>query len=231
VIHSYWIPKLNGKRDAVPGRVHTLRLEADNPGMFAGQCTEFCGLSHANMRQEAVALYPADFETWKANQLADYETPEPGTPLADAEQAFVANCAYCHQVNGLTTTNAEQVVTPVLANPDEYIVSGAAPNLTNLMTRTRFAGSSFDLLTPECRGDPFEIPPEEFGAFYLRGVTPECLNQVELREWLRNAPGKKPMYVGDDAKAESDGKIRGMPNLNLSEDQIDALISYLLERK
>jgi cytochrome c oxidase subunit 2 len=231
VIHSYWIPKLNGKRDAVPGRVHTLRLEADNPGMFAGQCTEFCGLSHANMRQEAVALYPADFETWKANQLADYEKPEADTPLADAEQAFIANCAYCHQVNGLTTTNAEQVVTPVLANPDEYLVSGAAPNLTNLMTRTRFAGSSYDLLTPECRRDPFEIAPEEFGEYYLRGVTPECLNQVELREWLRNAPGKKPMYVGDDAKAESDGKIRGMPNLNLSEDQIDALITYLLERK
>src|SRR5688500_19345929 len=50
VIHSYWIPKLNGKRDTVPGRVHTLRMEADAPGIFAGQCTEFCGLSHANMR-------------------------------------------------------------------------------------------------------------------------------------------------------------------------------------
>lgn len=47
VIHSYWIPALNGKRDAVPGRIHTLRLEADEPGIYAGQCTEFCGLSHA----------------------------------------------------------------------------------------------------------------------------------------------------------------------------------------
>ena len=55
VIHSYWIPALNGKRDAVPGRVHTNRIEADEPGIYAGQCTEFCGLSHANMRMEAVA--------------------------------------------------------------------------------------------------------------------------------------------------------------------------------
>ena len=55
VIHSWWIPRLNGKRDMVPGRVHTVRLEADEPGIYAGQCTEFCGLSHANMRMEVVA--------------------------------------------------------------------------------------------------------------------------------------------------------------------------------
>jgi cytochrome c oxidase subunit 2 len=231
VIHSYWIPRLNGKRDTVPGRVHTLRLEANVPGLYAGQCTEFCGLSHANMRQEAAALTAADFETWKANQLEEYQRPEAGTDLAAAEQAFIANCSYCHQVNGLSTTNAEGETTPVLANPDEYIVAGAAPNLTNLMTRTRFAGSSFDLLTPECRQDPFEIPPDEFGAYYLRGVTPECLNQVALRAWLRNAPAMKPMYVEADASPGADGRIRGMPNLNLSEDQIDSLIAYLLERK
>jgi cytochrome c oxidase subunit 2 len=72
VIHSYWIPSLNGKKDAVPGRVHTLRMQADEPGIFAGQCTEFCGLSHANMKMEAVALYPDDFATWVANQLEPY---------------------------------------------------------------------------------------------------------------------------------------------------------------
>jgi cytochrome c oxidase subunit 2 len=231
VIHSYWIPSLNGKRDTVPGRVHTLRIEADQPGIYAGQCTEFCGLSHANMRQEAVALFAADFETWKANQLEEYHKPEAGTALAAAEQAFIANCSYCHQVNGLSTTSPDGVTTPVLANPDEFVVAGAAPNLTNLMTRNTFAGASFDLLTPECRDRVWNAAPEAFGALYLQGVTPECLNLVDLREWLRNAPGKKPMYVGDEAKAEYGGKIRGMPNLNLSEDQIDTLISYLLERK
>ncbi|MFK8025137.1 MAG: cytochrome c oxidase subunit II, partial [Ilumatobacter sp.] len=101
VIHSFWIPKLNGKRDMVPGRVHTLRMQANEPGIYAGQCAEFCGLSHANMRMEVVALDDADFETWKANQLEEYTPPEAGTLAADGEQTFIANCSRCHQVDGL----------------------------------------------------------------------------------------------------------------------------------
>ena len=75
VIHSYWIPALNGKKDAVPGRIHLLRLEADKPGIYAGQCTEFCGLSHANMRMEAVALSKEDFAKWVAGQQKPYTAP------------------------------------------------------------------------------------------------------------------------------------------------------------
>ena len=231
VIHSFWIPKLNGKKDTVPGRVHTLRMQADEPGIYAGQCTEFCGLSHANMKMEAVALNATDFETWKANQLAAYVAPEPDTLAATGEATFTANCAYCHQVNGLATTNAEGVSTPVLANPDEFVVSGAVPNLTNLMTRNTFAGATWDLLTPECRDRVWNASPEDFGALYLQGVTPECLNLVDLREWIRNAPAKKPMYASDAEKAESGGKVRGMPALGLTETQIDEIIAYLLERK
>src|SRR5690606_6550394 len=62
VIHSFWVPKLNGKRDVVPGRMHAWRMEASRPGIFAGQCAEFCGLSHANMRMEVVALNPDHFQ-------------------------------------------------------------------------------------------------------------------------------------------------------------------------
>ena len=231
VIHSYWIPALNGKKDMVPGRVHTLRMQANQPGIYAGQCTEFCGLSHANMKMEAVALDPADFETWKANELEAYTAPEPGTLAAIGEGVYTANCAYCHQVNGLTTTGPDGTKTPVLANPDQFVVSGAAPNLTNLMGRNTFAGATWDLLTPECRERVWNAPPEEFGALYLEGVTAECLNEVDLREWLRNAPAKKAMYADDAAKAELGGKVRGMPALGLSEVQIDQIIAYLLERK
>ena len=230
VIHSYWIPRLNGKRDAVPGRVQTLRMEADQPGIYAGQCTEFCGLSHANMKMEAVGLYAADFQTWVANQLQDYTAPPAGTDAASGETLFQANCAYCHQVNGLYTTSPDGTVTPVIANPDQYIVSGAAPNLTNLMTRNTFAGATWDLLTPACRERVWKAKPEDFGALYLKGVTPDCLNEVDLREWLRNAPGKKPMFSSDAQKALSGGKVRGMPNLHLTEDQIDLIVAYLLER-
>lgn len=230
VIHSYWIPALNGKKDAVPGRVHTLRMEADQPGIYAGQCTEFCGLSHANMKMEAVALYPDDFATWVANQLEPYQKPEEGSLAATGEATFTANCAYCHQVNGLSTTAPDGTVTPVLANPDQFIVSGAAPNLTHLMTRNTFAGATWDLLTDECRDKVWNASPEEFGALYLQGVTPECLNEVDLREWIRNAPDKKPMYSGENQKADNGGLYRGMPALGLNETQIDQIIAYLLER-
>jgi cytochrome c oxidase subunit 2 len=231
VIHSFWIPRLNGKKDMVPGRVHTLRMQADQPGIYAGQCTEFCGLSHANMKMEAVALSAADFETWKANELKDYVRPEEGSLAAKGEATFTANCAYCHQVNGLSTLNPDGSSTPVLANPDQFVVSGAAPNLTHLMARNTFAGATWDLLTPACRDEVWNAKPDEFGALYLNGVTDECLNQVDLREWLRNAPAKKPMYASESQKAANGGKVRGMPALGLSETQIDEIIAYLLTRK
>jgi cytochrome c oxidase subunit II len=230
VIHSFWIPALNGKKDTVPGRVHTLRMQANEPGIYAGQCTEFCGLSHANMKMEAVALDAADFQTWVANQLEPYVAPEAGSAAALGEAAFTANCAYCHQVNGLSSTAPDGTVTPVLANPDQFVVSGAAPNLTHLMTRNTFAGATWDLLTDECRDRVWNASPEEFGALYLQGVTAECLNEVDLREWIRNAPAKKPMYASDAQKANSGGKVRGMPALGLNETQIDQIIAYLLER-
>jgi cytochrome c oxidase subunit II len=234
VIHSYWIPRLNGKKDAVPGRVHTLRMQADEPGIYSGQCTEFCGLSHARMRMEAVGLYPADFRTWIDNQLSEYEAPTDELAVA-GEGTFISQCATCHQVNGLATTSTDDagntVVTPVLANPDLYVVSGAAPNLSNLMTRNTFAGATWDLLSEDCRDRVWNASPEEFGALYLAGVSPECLNQEELREWLRNAPAKKPMFADPENLESTGGKYRGMPNLNLTEDQIDQLVAYLLERK
>ena len=227
VIHSFWIPKLNGKRDMVPGRVHTLRMEASRPGIFAGQCAEFCGLSHANMRMEVVALEPAAFEEWKTNQLEAYESPTDEQALA-GESSFITNCSRCHQIDGLENNDG----TPVVARPDLQVWSGAAPNLTNLMTRNTFAGASWDLLSePECRERVWEADPDEFSALYLEGVTDDCLNEVDLREWLRNAPAKKPMYADPEKLEETDGLVRGMPYLALSEDQIDDLIAYLLERK
>lgn len=235
VIHSYWIPRLNGKKDAVPGRVHSLRMHADDPGIYSGQCTEFCGLSHARMRMEVVALNQADFDTWVARHTADYVPPAAGTLAATGEATYIAQCSRCHQVDGLTETgtdaNGNPVTRPVLANPDLYIVSGAAPNLTHLMSRNTFAGATWDLLTDECRDRVWNASPEEFGARYLEGVTADCLNEFELREWLRNAPAKKPMYADPNNLASTGGKYRGMPALGLTDNQIDELIAYLLERK
>jgi cytochrome c oxidase subunit II len=227
VIHSFWVPKLNGKRDMVPGRVHTWNFHANQPGIYAGQCAEFCGLSHANMRMEIVALDDADFQAWIDNQLEPYQPPEAGTLAATGEATFIAQCARCHQVDGLTDADGELVI----SQPENFVWSGAAPNLTNLMTRNTFAGATWDLITPQCRDDVWEADPSEFGDLYLAGVDRACLNEIDLKEWLRNAPAKKPMYADPEQLDETDGKVRGMPNLALSEDQINELVAYLLERK
>ncbi|HEY5663359.1 MAG TPA: cytochrome c oxidase subunit II [Ilumatobacter sp.] len=227
VIHSFWVPKLNGKRDMVPGRVHTWNFHASQPGIYAGQCAEFCGLSHANMRMEIVALDAADFQAWIDNQLEPYQSPAAGTLAAAGEATFVSQCSRCHQVDGLTDADGDLVVSA----PEQFVWSGAAPNLTNLMTRNTFAGGTWDLVTPDCRDDVWEATPSEFGAKYLAGVSDDCLNEIDLKDWLRNAPGKKPMYADPEKLDDTDGKTRGMPYLALSEDQINELVAYLLERK
>ncbi len=227
VIHSFWVPRLNGKRDMVPGRVHTWNFNASQPGIYAGQCAEFCGLSHANMRMEIVALDDADFQTWIDNQLEPYQSPEEGTLAATGEQTFISQCSRCHQVDGLTDADGALVVSA----PEQFVWSGAAPNLTNLMTRNTFAGATWDLLTQTCRDDVWEASPEEFGDRYLAGVTEDCFNEIDMKEWLRNAPAKKPMYADAELLEETDGLVRGMPYLALSEDQINELVAYLLERK
>jgi len=227
VIHSYWIPKLNGKKDAVPGRVHTLRLEADQPGIYAGQCTEFCGLSHANMRMEAVALSKDDFAAWVARQQQPQPMLTGDSPEALGQGVFIAQCSRCHQVDGLTRADG----TPIIAAPDENVWAGAAPNMTHFASRNTFAGATWDLLDDECRADVWESDPASFGAKYLAGVTSECLAQSDLRAWLRNAPGKKPMYSDPAKLDETGGLYRGMPYLGLNEDDIDSLIAYLVTLK
>lgn len=68
VIHAFWVPRLGGKIDAIPGRKNTLRLQADKAGRFGGLCAEYCGREHAFMKFEVIAHNPADFDTWITEQ-------------------------------------------------------------------------------------------------------------------------------------------------------------------
>ncbi len=77
VIHGFWVPRLGGKLDAIPGRVNVLRLEADEPGVYAGQCAEFCGLHHATMKFTVTAHTPEDFERWRKSQDSKPQLGEP----------------------------------------------------------------------------------------------------------------------------------------------------------
>ncbi|WFP75443.1 cytochrome c oxidase subunit II [Mesorhizobium sp. WSM4906] len=70
VIHSFWIPSLAGKLDLIPGKSNELRIEADKPGIYRGQCAEFCGQQHAHMAIFVVAMEPHEFERWRTGQAA-----------------------------------------------------------------------------------------------------------------------------------------------------------------
>jgi cytochrome c oxidase subunit II len=216
VIHSFWIPRLNGKRDAVPGRVQPLNMEADQPGEFWGQCAEFCGLSHANMRMRVVALDADDWARWVENQ--HQPAAESDGEMAEAgKELFVGLCATCHQVNGLTNAEGE----PLVPNASNQVVPGVVPNLTHLMSRTTFAGGTFDLKLPECTNDP------AYDEEYVTGTADNCLNQAQLEEWLRDPPAMKPMFADPENLESTGGLYRGMPDLGLSEDQINELVAYL----
>ena len=214
VIHSFWIPRLNGKRDAVPGRTHPWVIEANETGRYMGQCTEFCGLSHAYMRMYAVVLEPAEWEEWVRVQLTDAAPLEPGEPGYEGQEVFLANCANCHVVNGVTDVDLDDQPDGM----DDYaggntitsaLVAGAAPNLTHLAGRTTFAGSIFDLY----EGRAERIP-------YLDVAERGNLNRGDLEAWIRNAPERK----ANDA----DG-ARGMTAFpGLTEGDIDALVEYLM---
>jgi cytochrome c oxidase subunit 2 len=198
VIHSFWIPKLNGKRDAVPGREHPLLLESDEPGVFHGQCTEFCGLSHGFMRMRVVALEPGAYADWEEGQLLGARNPTDELAL-EGQRIFRDTCSQCHRVRGPG------------GNEDRFdgaaLVAGAAPDLTHFASRGAFAGAIFPLWE-DVDGNG-EVDPDEIG---------KALNVADLEAWLRDPPAQKAM-------APDDG--RGMPDLQLTEEQIDALVAYL----
>lgn len=96
VIHSFWVPQLGAKLDMIPGRRNLLRLQADAPGIYRGQCTEFCGAAHALMAFEVIAVSETAFATWRAAQA------QPALAEASRGRAVFASvgCGACHSVRG-----------------------------------------------------------------------------------------------------------------------------------
>jgi cytochrome c oxidase subunit II len=102
VIHSFWAPRLGGKRDVVPGRLNQITLTPDTPGEYWGQCAEFCGASHANMRMRVIVLPPEEFERWAARQRAPAR--EPSGPAADGRAIYVRSaCVGCHTIRSVSS--------------------------------------------------------------------------------------------------------------------------------
>lgn len=107
VIHSFWVPQLQGKTDQIPGRVNQTWLETDTPGRYRGECLQFCGLQHANMVFYIVAEPPSQFDAWEALQVQPAAAPTTIQEAAGAGVFLTQSCAGCHTVRG--TTAAGQV--------------------------------------------------------------------------------------------------------------------------
>ncbi|WP_375754875.1 cytochrome c oxidase subunit II [Corallococcus exercitus] len=124
VIHSFWVPELTNKRDLIPGQQNTLELQADRPGVFKGQCYEFCGLQHAKMGFVVVAEAPEQFEAWREQQLKPALPPT--DPVAQrGQQVFLQGpCALCHAISG---TDA---------------AASTGPNLTHVASRSTLAAGT-----------------------------------------------------------------------------------------
>lgn len=122
VIHSFWVPNLAGKLDMIPGQKNRLSLQADKPGIYRGQCAEYCGLQHALMALVVVALPPAEFDDW----LAAKKRPVPEPANAQVEQGrrvfFAAACDNCHAVRG---TKAAGRIGPDLTHIGSRVTLGA----------------------------------------------------------------------------------------------------------
>ena len=143
VIHSFWIPALAGKRDVVPGHLNHFQLIADNnlatdghPAEFYGQCAEYCGLSHADMRNRTFVDTMHDFKAWYQSQLQPW-TPAQLSTFNKLTSAY--SCTTCHYIQGEDAGTDKQVQ----AGKQEPINRG--PNLTHLADRTSFGGATFTL--------------------------------------------------------------------------------------
>jgi cytochrome c oxidase subunit II len=125
VIHSFWVPALSGKTDMIPGQVNTIWLQADRPGAYRGQCTEYCGQQHAHMAFTVVADDQPAFETWRAAQVEGKAPADSDPqPIADGRQVFQTHCGACHTVRGTSAGGR------------------VGPDLTHVMSRATLAAGT-----------------------------------------------------------------------------------------
>ena len=134
VIHSFWVPQLGGKMDAVPGQTNVTWLQADRAGRYRGQCGEYCGLQHAHMALFVEAESPEEFANWLAHQRSDATPSANGAQAASGEHLFDEKCAGCHAVRG---TAAKGMLAPDLTHlmTRETIAAGVLPNTEETLRR------------------------------------------------------------------------------------------------
>ncbi len=124
VIHSFFVPRLHGKVDLIPGQINRIRIQADQAGVYRGQCAEYCGAQHAHMMLLVVADPPAQYEAWLARQILDAEAPATDQQQRGQQLFLSKACVLCHTIRG-TLANAK-----------------VGPDLTHLASRQGLASNS-----------------------------------------------------------------------------------------
>jgi cytochrome c oxidase subunit 2 len=168
VIHSFWIPALHGKRDLIPGNPSAIWLQADQPGVFEGQCAEFCGFQHAHMRLVLVAEPEEKFQQWLEAQRQPSRAPENSMAQRGQEIFMSGPCALCHSIRG---TDANGQVAPDLTHLAGRlkIAAGTLPN-----TPGHLAGWIVDSqhIKPGNAMPPTSLSADDLQALlaYLRGL-------------------------------------------------------------
>lgn len=220
VIHSFWLPKVAGKVDLMPGRKNHMWIQANEVGHYYGQCAEFCGDSHAYMLFRCEVVEPAAFDAWVKAQKAPAVEPAPGSKAAKGKELFAAKtCAMCHNVGG------------------QFGAGVFGPDLTHVASRKSLAGAWLDnrdlkaqrALEKQTKNTESSVP-----------VDPVTL-KANLIKWI----GSSGTSHGLDGQVSKDVKpgnrmhyyaMFGVAGLNVTKQQftaeeLDCLAEYILTLK
>jgi len=160
VIHSFWPPTVSQKRDLIPGKDNSLWLQADTPGVYRGQCAEYCGQQHAKMAFLVIAQRPDSFASWLAAQRDTALTPTTQPAIRGQEVFLASSCVMCHAIAG---TPAGSRIGPDLTHlaSRRTIAAGTLPN-----TRGNLAGWIVNpqSIKPGTRMPPNQLKPADLQA-------------------------------------------------------------------
>jgi cytochrome c oxidase subunit 2 len=161
VIHSFWVPNLHGKKDLIPGRTSTMSFRADQPGVYRGQCAEFCGHQHAKMAFLVIAHEPSEYERWAEAQRQPAKEPASELQKRGQEVFLSSPCIMCHTIEG---TLAQAKVAPDLTHlaSRSTIAAGTLPN-----TRGHLGGW---ILDPQSVKPGVAMPPVALAAQDLHAL-------------------------------------------------------------
>jgi cytochrome c oxidase subunit 2 len=168
VIHSFWVPNLHGKKDLIPGMETTIHFRADQPGIYRGQCAEFCGLQHAYMAFVVKAVSEPEFERWAEAQRAPAAEPGDERARRGRELFLSGSCMLCHAIQG-TTAQARKA-------PDLTHVAGrdtlAAGRLANTPENMKSWIADPQKLKPGVNMPAHPMAPQDLDALaaYLGGL-------------------------------------------------------------